>query len=95
MKKTAARASKRARQAAAKHGGRMYISYDGPFARGTFLPVPGTKYRRLQAADDTLILIDERMPLAKRLHIGLSLFGRLVVTSSFFDGEWEWFDDIG
>lgn len=92
---TVARASRRARRAAAKHAAEIYISHDGTFAAGTFEPAEGTTYRRLGIERGTTLYIDERMPRPKRLHVGLSLFGKLIVTSSFFDGEWEWLDDTG
>lgn len=95
MRRTVARTSRRARRAAARHGGRIYISYDGPFAAGTFEPDPGTTYRRLGSHRGTALFVDERMPLPKRLHVGLSLVGKLVVTTSFMDGDYQLLDDTG
>jgi hypothetical protein len=95
MRSTSARASRRARRAAAKRRARVYVSHDGTFAIGTFEPVADTKYRQIGSHKGIKILADERMPLPKRLHVGLSIFGRLIVTGSFFDGDFDLFDDTG
>ena len=66
------------------------------FAHGTLHPPPDKTFFRFHEVEDLGLWLEEGFPKPLRLHIGLLWPPRrLMVTTSFFDGERTLFDDQG